>query len=40
MIMKEVQKSMQDMFKQLHQHHHLVDDSDMDESHASTSSFG
>jgi hypothetical protein len=24
---------MQDMFKQLHQRHHLDDDSDMDESH-------
>jgi hypothetical protein len=33
MIMKEVQKSMQDMFKQPHQHHHSDDDSDMDESH-------
>ena len=33
MIMKEVQQSMQDMFKQLHQHHHSDDDSDMDESH-------
>jgi hypothetical protein len=33
MIMKEVQKSMQDMFKQPHQRHHLDDDSDMDESH-------
>jgi hypothetical protein len=33
MIMKEVQQSMQDMFKQLHQRHHSDDDSDMDESH-------
>jgi hypothetical protein len=33
MIMKEVQKSMQDMFKQPHQRHHSDDDSDMDESH-------
>jgi hypothetical protein len=33
MIMKEVQQSMQDMFKQPHQRHHSDDDSDMDESH-------
>jgi phage/plasmid primase-like uncharacterized protein len=33
MIMKQVQRLMQDMFKQPHQHHHLDDDSDMDESH-------
>jgi hypothetical protein len=33
MIMKEVQQSMQDMFKQLHQCHHSDNDSDMDESH-------
>ena len=33
MIMKQVQQSMQDMFKQPHQHHHSDDDSDMDESH-------
>jgi hypothetical protein len=33
MVMKQVQKSMQDMFKQLHQCHHLEDDSDMDKSH-------
>jgi excinuclease UvrABC helicase subunit UvrB len=32
-IMKGVSKSMQEMFKQLHQHHHLDDDSDIDESH-------
>jgi hypothetical protein len=31
--MKEVQQSMQNMFKQLHQHHHSDDDSNMDESH-------
>jgi hypothetical protein len=33
MIIKQVQQSMQDMFKQPHQRHHLDDDSDMDESH-------
>jgi hypothetical protein len=33
MIMKQVQQSMQDMFKQPHQHHHSDDDSDMDKSH-------
>jgi hypothetical protein len=33
MIMKEVQKLMQDMFKQPHQCHHLDDDSNMDKSH-------
>ena len=33
MIMKEVQQSMQTMFKQMHQQHHLDDDSDIDESH-------
>jgi hypothetical protein len=33
MIMKEVQKLMQDMFKQPHQRHHLDNNSDMDESH-------
>jgi hypothetical protein len=33
MVMKEVQQSMQDMFKQPHQCHHLDNDSDMDESH-------
>jgi hypothetical protein len=33
MIMKEVQQSMQNKFKQLHQRHHWVDDSNMDESH-------
>jgi hypothetical protein len=33
MIMKEVQESMKDMFKQPHQHHHLDDDSDIHESH-------
>jgi hypothetical protein len=33
MIMKEVQQSMQTMFKQMHQHHHLDDDSDIDEAH-------
>ena len=33
MIMKQVQQSMQDMFKQPHQRHHSDDDSDMDESH-------
>jgi hypothetical protein len=31
--MREVSKSMQEIFKQLHQHHHLDDDSDIDESH-------
>ena len=29
--MKEVKQSMQDMFKQSHQHHHLDDNSDIDE---------
>jgi hypothetical protein len=33
MIMKEVQQSMQTMFKQTHQQHHLDDNSDIDESH-------
>jgi hypothetical protein len=33
MIMKEVKQSMQDMFKQMHQHHHLDDDSNIDEAH-------
>jgi hypothetical protein len=33
MIMKEVQHSMQTMFKQTHQHHCSDDDSDIDESH-------
>jgi hypothetical protein len=33
MVMKQVQQSMQNMFKQPHQHHYLDDDSDMDESH-------
>ncbi len=33
MIMKEVQQSMQTMFKQMHQHHHSDDDSNIDESH-------
>jgi hypothetical protein len=33
MIMKEVQQSMQNMFKELHQCHHLDDDSNMDKSH-------
>jgi hypothetical protein len=33
MIMKEVQQSMQNMFKQMHQQHCLDDDSDIDESH-------
>jgi hypothetical protein len=33
MVMKEVQQSMQNMFKQPHQHYHLDNDSDMDESH-------
>jgi hypothetical protein len=33
MIMKEVQQSMQTMLKQMHQQHHLDDDSDIDESH-------
>jgi hypothetical protein len=32
MVMKEVQQSMQNMFKQQHQCHHLDDDSLMDES--------
>jgi hypothetical protein len=31
--MKEVQQTMQTMFKQMHQHHHLDDDSDIDEAH-------
>jgi hypothetical protein len=33
MIMKEVQQLMKDMHKQSYQHHHLDDDSDIDESH-------
>jgi hypothetical protein len=33
MIMKEVQQSMQTMFKQMHQHHHLDDNSNIDEAH-------
>jgi hypothetical protein len=33
MIMKEVQHSMQTMLKQMHQHHHSDNDSDIDESH-------
>jgi hypothetical protein len=33
MIMKEVQHSMQTMFKQMNQHHHSDDDSNIDESH-------
>jgi hypothetical protein len=33
MVMKQVQQLMQDKFKQLHQHHHFDNDSDMDESH-------
>jgi hypothetical protein len=33
MIMKGVQQSMKDMFKQSYQHHCLDDDSDIDESH-------
>ncbi len=33
MIMKEAQQSMKDIFKQLHQHHCLDDDSNIDESH-------
>jgi hypothetical protein len=34
MIMKEVQQSMQTMlFKQMHQQHHLDDDSEINESH-------
>jgi hypothetical protein len=33
MIMKEVQQSMQTMFKQMHQHHHSNDNSDIDEAH-------
>jgi hypothetical protein len=33
MIMKEVQQSMQTMFKQTHQQHHLDNDSNIDESH-------
>jgi hypothetical protein len=33
MIMKEVQQSMQAMFKQLHQQHCSDDDSNIDESH-------
>jgi anaerobic ribonucleoside-triphosphate reductase len=32
-IMKQVNKLMQEMFKQQHQHHHSDDDSNMDESH-------
>ena len=32
-IMKEVQQSMQTMFKQMHQQHHSDDDSNIDESH-------
>ncbi len=31
--MKEVQQLMKDMHKQSYQHHHLDDDSDIDESH-------
>jgi hypothetical protein len=30
-IMKEVSKLMQEMFKQLHQHHHSDNDSDIDD---------
>jgi hypothetical protein len=33
MIMKEVQQTMQTMFKQTHQHHHSDDDSNIDESY-------
>jgi hypothetical protein len=33
MIMKEVQQTMQTMFKQMQQHHHSDDDSDIDEAH-------
>jgi hypothetical protein len=33
MITKEVQQTMQNMFKQMHQHHRLDDDSDIDEVH-------
>jgi hypothetical protein len=33
MIMKEVQQSMQTMFKQMHQHHHSDNNSNIDESH-------
>jgi hypothetical protein len=33
MIMKEVQQSMQTMFKQMQQHHHSDNNSDIDESH-------
>jgi hypothetical protein len=33
MIMKEVQQSMKNMFKQLHQHHHSDNDSDTNEAH-------
>ena len=33
MIMKEVQKSMQTMFKHMHQQHCLDNDSNIDESH-------
>jgi hypothetical protein len=33
MIMKQVQQSMQDMFKRPQQHHHSDDDSNIDESH-------
>jgi glutaminase len=32
-VMKEAQQLMQNMFKQLHQCHHLDNDSDMDKSH-------
>jgi hypothetical protein len=32
-IIKEIQQLIQTMFKQTHQHHHLDDDSDIDESH-------
>jgi hypothetical protein len=31
--MKEVQQSMQNMFKQMQQHHHSDDNLDIDESH-------
>ena len=33
MIMKQVQQSRQDMLKQSHQHHHLDENSNIDESH-------
>jgi hypothetical protein len=33
MIMKEVQESVQAILKQSHKHHHLDDDSDMNEAH-------